>query len=839
MRHGTRVAFCVLGFAIGGRLAVIAPADDGVPRNDAQSTAGLKLFNDQVHVILVTKCVKCHGGQKTESGFSVIDREALLKGGDAGADVVPGKAKESPLLAYLRHEEQPHMPKDAAKLSDEEIASIAAWIDAGAPYSKVLSAKAAAQGHATVTEADRQFWSFQPLAEAAPQEVKDSRWCRTPIDRFVLAKLQEKGIVPNSSADRRKLIRRAYFDLLGLPPSPEEIDAFVNDPAPDAYERLIDRLLESPHYGERWGRHWLDVARFAESHGYEQDYDRKHAYHYRDFVIKALNSDLPYDEFVRWQIAGDEIAPDDPEAWMATGFLAAGTHATQITANQAEKERYDELDDQAATIGTAFLGLTVGCARCHDHKYDPIPTRDYYRLISTFTTTVRSDYPVITNAAEYRRQKEAFDGEHAPLVAALDAYEHTDIQPRLQALLRGKSASKLWAWLPPVPATVTYVGCESWLRASDPQYRQLALQVFGHELQAPQPRTVNALVCSEGLPAVRLHTQGPDFYEKTYYLQRGDLNQKLDEAAPGFLQILTGGGADDSRWRQSPRADSRTPLYRTALASWITDTQCGAGQLLARVIVNRLWQHHFGRGIVATPSDFGAQGLRPTYPELLDWLARQLVTGGWRLKPIHKLIMTSAVYMESTDYDAERAKLDPDNLLCWRRVRERLEAEVIRDAMLATSGTLDETMFGPGSLDEAQSRRSIYFTVKRSKMIPLLALFDAPDSLQGIGQRPVTTVAPQALWTMNNPQVRKYASAFAARLKDAMEKSPADAVQRAYQIALGRDPTEKEQSQSIAFLDAQIDSYKQSGKVESEAQTAALSSLCQALFSMNEFIYVE
>jgi cytochrome c553 len=839
MRHGTRVALCVVGFAIGCRLAALVLADDTRPAEDAQSPAGLKLFNDQVHAILISKCVKCHGGQKTESGFSLIDREALLKGGDLGADVVPGKGKESPLVAFLRHEDEPHMPKDAAKLSDDEIASVAAWIDAGAPYSTALSAKAAPQGHATVTKTDRQFWSFQPLTDAAPPEVNDANWCRTAIDRFVLAKLEVKGIVPNTPADRRKLIRRAYFDLLGLPPSPEEIDAFVNDSAADAYERLIDRLLENPHYGERWGRYWLDVARFAESHGYEQDYDRKHAYHYRDFVIKALNSDLPYDAFVRWQIAGDEIAPDDPEAWMATGFLAAGTHATQITANQAEKERYDELDDQAATIGTAFLGLTVGCARCHDHKYDPIPTRDYYRLISTFTTTVRSDYPVITNAAEYRPQKEAFDHEHAPLAAALDDYEHATIQPRLQALLGGKSALKLWAWLPSIPATVAFTGVETWLRASDPQYRQLALQVFEHTLKAPQAKTVKALVCSEGLPAVRLHTQGPDFYETTYFLQRGDLNQKLDEAPPGFLQILTRDGADESRWRESPPDDSRTPLRRTGLANWITDTQCGAGQLLARVIVNRLWQHHFGRGIVATPSDFGAQGLRPTHPELLDWLARQLVAGGWRLKPLHKLIMTSAVYMESTDYHADRAKLDPDNLLCWRRTRERLEAEVIRDAMLAASGTLDETMFGPGSLDEAQSRRSIYFTIKRSKMIPLLALFDAPDSLQGVGQRPITTVAPQALWMMNNPQVRKYASAFAARLKDAAGKSLADAVQRAYRIALGRDPTEKEQSQSVAFLDAQIDSYKQSGKGESEAQTAALSSLCQALFSLNEFIYVE
>src|SRR5262245_42906851 len=480
MCHGTRVALCVVGIAIGCRLAALALAEDARPPEDAQSPAGLKLFNDQVHAILVSKCVKCHGGQKTESGFSLIDRDALLKGGDLGDDVVPGKAKESPLVAFLRHEDEPHMPKDVAKLSDDEIASIASWIDAGAPYSKALSAKAAPHGHATVTAADRQFWSFQPLADAAPPEVKDSHWCRTPIDRFVLAKLEEKGIMPNSSADRRKLIRRAYFDLLGLPPSPEEIEAFVNDSAPDAYERLIDRLLESSHYGERWGRYWLDVARFAESHGYEQDYDRKHAYYYRDFVIKALNSDMPYDQFVRWQIAGDEIAPDDPEAWMATGFLAAGTHATQITANQAEKERYDELDDQAATVGTAFLGLTVGCARCHDHKYDPIPTKDYYRIISTFTKTVRSDYPVVVDAADYRRRLKEYEERHNGLVRALEDCDKDAINRRRDDLYKRVAGSQVLKWIEGNSLGVDVGGAaaiELWLRASDSNYRTSWWQV--------------------------------------------------------------------------------------------------------------------------------------------------------------------------------------------------------------------------------------------------------------------------------------------------------------------------------------------------------------------------
>lgn len=837
------IGWRVIGALSNSPLLADEPAATAKPTEDsAASAAGIKLFNDHVHGILVSKCVKCHGGQKTEAGFSLVDREGLLKGGDSGVDVVAGKAAESPLLKLIRHEDEPNMPKDGAKLSDEEITSISDWIDSGAPYSESLAPKGAPKGHPTVTAEDRKFWSFVPLATAQPPSVNDASWCRMPIDQFILAKLEEKGITPNAAADRRILIRRAYFDLIGLPPTPEEIESFVNDPAPDAYPKLIDRLLDNPHFGERWGRHWLDVARFAESHGYEQDYNRPHAFHYRDFVIRAFNSDMPYDQFVRWQIAGDECNPDDPDAWMATGFLAAGTHATQITANQAEKERYDELDDQASTVGTAFLGLTVGCARCHDHKFDPIPTRDYYRMIATFTNTVRSDYSVVTNAAEYHQQMAAFNRDHAPLAAKLANYEESIIEPRSKEWLSKSPVAVLVDSLPLTSAEAAVVagaGFELAVRASDEHYLQLWRDVIVHDLQMPQPKTVKALICSEGVPAVRLHTQGPDFYDQTFFLQRGDLNQKIEPASAGFLRILMPEGEDGSRWTQTPPADGGTSYHRRSLANWITDANGGAGQLLARVIVNRLWQHHFGRGLVSTPSDFGAQGVRPTHPELLDWLASELIRGGWRLKPLHKLMMTSAAYMETADHDLENAKLDPDNFLCWRHTRQRLEAEIIRDAMLAVSGTLDETMFGPGSLKDDQPRRSIYFTIKRSKMIPVLTLFDAPDSLQGAGQRPITTIAPQALWMMNNPQVQDFSKGFAKRLEPALEKSPEEAVKAGYNIAVGRSPTERELASTAAFLKAQIDSYKADGKSEAEAQSTALANTCQVLFSLNEFIFVE
>ena len=404
-----------LACALFGASAFAAPADS-TASHAADMEKGLALFNSDVAKLLTEHCVKCHGGEKgVKGGFDLSTRETALKEGDSGREIVPGKSTDSLLVQAIRHEDPDlKMPKKADKLPDAAIAKIAQWVDLGAPFAQPLVAGKSTRDRAKVSDGDRKFWSFVPLAKPEPPAVKNPAWCRTPIDRFVLAKLEEKGIAPGAAAEKRTLFRRACFDLIGLPPTPEQMDRFLADTAPDAYEKVLDELLASPHYGERWGRHWLDLARYAESHGYEQDYDRPNAWHYRDYVIRALNADQPYDEFVRWQIAGDELAPDNVEAWKATGFLAAGTHATQITANQAEKERYDELDDMAATIGTSMLGLTVGCARCHDHKYDPIPTRDYYRLISTFTKTVRSDYDLVVEDENYKTAKAQWDTALSP-----------------------------------------------------------------------------------------------------------------------------------------------------------------------------------------------------------------------------------------------------------------------------------------------------------------------------------------------------------------------------------------------------------------------------------------
>jgi cytochrome c553 len=808
---------------------------------------GLETFKKHVQPILVKSCVRCHGGKKMEGELDLTEREGLLRGGGRGPAIIVGNAKDSLLYKLISHSRDPHMPRAGSKLPDEAIAQIAAWIDLGAPYDKPLIAKKKIDEKAwtrkTVAEDDRQFWSFQSLRKPTPPAAgSNENWCRNPIDRFILAKMEAAGITPNRRASKEKLIRRLFFDLIGLPPSPEEVRAFVNDSRPDAYEQLVDRLLENQHFGERWARHWLDLARFAESHGFEHDYDRPSAYHYRDFVIKAFNQDLPYDTFVRWQLAGDEYAPENNLALTATGFLAAGVHSTQITKNEVEKHRYDEMDDMLATIGTSMLGLTFGCARCHDHKFDPIPQADYYRMLATFTTTVRSEIDLDLDPAWYQKAKAQFDKDHAPYVGALEKYLQSDAHRNRQTNLRksweDQGRPEQWARLEALIGNRLPVGfLAEWSKTVDPEELRLYNQVQDHLRQAPKRRTVKALIASEGLPAVRLHTQGADFFPETYFLRRGDPNQKEGLARQGFLQVLMTTPDSNSHWQETPPKGWRTSYRRRAFAEWLTDTRNGAGNLLARVIVNRLWQHHMEQGIVATPSDFGSRGQPPSHPELLDWLASELIRNEWRLKPIHRLIVMSAAYRQSSQADEAKARVDPDNQLFWHRPPHRLEAEVIRDAMLAVSDTLDSRMFGPGTLDSASHRRSIYFTVKRSKLMPMMQVFDAPEALGGVAQRPTTTIAPQALLLMNNPNIRSYAKAFAKRIVADDMTPMEEAVQSGYLIALAREPTADEMTDGVAFIQQQTESYRSSGK--SEARELAVADFSQILMCLNEFVYVE
>ena len=1054
--------------ALGLCLGLWSPAHRGLaaegavplPADHAERfTRGLQQFERNIRPLLTTHCLKCHGGEKIEGDFSLATREDLLKGGAEGPAIRLFDGPGSRLVRLVSRAEKPHMPAKADPLPEASVRALSEWIDNGAPYDGALIVQnrdgtAGTAGGAnpskTDSKAPRPFtgWPFQPLASVTPPASPasgpnpDRSAPAHPVDGFIRTRLAEKHLTLNPEADRRTLLRRASFDLTGLPPSPEAMEAFESDSAPGAWERAIDRLLARPEHGERWARHWLDVARFAESSGFEHDYDRPGAHHYRDFVIRALNADMPYDQFVQWQLAGDEFEPENPLALMATGFLGAGVFPTQITANEVERTRYDAMDDMLSTTTSAMLGLTVGCARCHDHKFDPIPTRDYYRLLSTFTTTVRSQRQLDLDPEQTRRKQAAFEAEHARHLAEQTRYEQTTLPGRFEAWLQagathrapadwellespqwksqagasfrgmpdgsflaeGKNAdhdtytftgqtsnanlrslrlealpdpslphggpgradngnlglSRIrvfaqplsggerqevrlvrpratfqqnagnlsiagsldndphtgWAVDPkfgtrqaaildfespiqmPGGARLTvelefrvnarhHIGrprvsvtsltaapfdsegipggiasllerihnpahgadslsaaerttLKDWWKTSDEGWRQVHARVEDHAKTRPKPALTQVLMCGEGFPAVRMHTQGGDFLPETHFLHRGSTDQKRGVAPQGFLHVLMKTPDGETRWRWQPPSGAPYSGRRRSLALWITDPSEGAGHLLARVIVNRLWQHHFGQGLVATPNDFGAQGAKPSHPELLDWLAGELIRGGWRLKPLHRLLMTSQTYRQSSALTEDKAQRDPGNALVSRHVPHRLEAEAIRDSLLWITGALDTTPFGPGTLDESTRRRSIYFTVKRSQLIPAMQVFDAPEPLVSQGTRPATTVAPQALWLMNNPQVRKWAGQWAGALAIQPAPSTDEAarwIAKAYRRALQRPPTAVEAQTSLTFLARQTERYRKSGTPRPEE--AAGTDLLHALLSLNEVIYVD
>jgi hypothetical protein len=1029
------------------------------PDHAVQMKAASELFRHQVEKILRERCLDCHGGKNLEGDFDISSRETLLSSGLLDLKDVAG----SHLLAVVRHDSDPHMPKDGEKLSDEELAAFQKWLELGAAYTKPLVETSPGNNTkpSAISEQDRQFWAYRPLTPSAPPALDQASaaakaWVKTPVDRFVLAKLLELKIQPNTITDRRRLIRRAYFDLLGFPPSPEEVEAFVADPDPLAYDKWIDRLLQSPQYGERWARHWLDIARFAESHGYEQDYDRPTAYHYRDFLIRALNEDLPYNDFIRWQIAGDELEPNNPMALMATGFLGGGAFPTQLTEAEFETSRYDELDDMINTLGTSVLGLSVGCARCHTHKFDPIPGSDYYRFAANFSRAIRSEIELDLDPKQSAQWKAEYEQRVANAEKQLTEYEQTQLPEAIKSWLanwdpanqealgpwRGGGVTRIestggsqfvmqadgswfaegntpakdtytvvcklsagewkslrleclsdkrlpnngpgragngnfalgdifvraigsdgkaqtlkfakaiathqqngdslsvaasidadpisgwavdqggigkdqaaifelatplqltepaelnvvmvlnhsnpahspgrirlaWSQQGDLPAAVgkeevdpaviaaltqlkqnwttdsaDYAIAKTWLLTQLAEYRSLKNELDKIRQQGPNTAKQKVLVTTEGLPHLPHHADDrgfPHFYPVTYELIRGDVHQRKGEASPGYLKILMRNGKGEEHWQVAPPEGwTRTSFRRAGLANWITDVEDGAGNLAARVIVNRIWQHHFGRGLVATSSDFGRQGDLPSHPELLDWLATDLVQNGWKLKRLHKLLMTSAVYMQASESSQSiaaadgnsdtangigRVSVDRENRFLWKFPVRRLEAEAIRDTMLRVSGVLDLQQFGPGTLDPNMKRRSIYFFIKRSQLIPMMVLFDWPEHQVGIGNRSVTTIAPQALAFMNSSQARAYAQEFAKRLGDVSDQ---DKVIAAYKIAFGRNPMEHEIEIGKQFISGQAMMYQSQGN--RDAQTIAVIDFCQAVMSMNELIYVD
>jgi hypothetical protein len=693
-----------------------------------------------------------------------------------------------------------------------------------------------------ISPAKKEHWAWQRPRGPAMPKVQDKEWVRTPIDAFVLAKMEAAGLRPAAPATRAQLLRRVTFDLVGLPPTPAEVDAFVSDRAPDAWERIIDRLLASPHYGERWGRHWLDLARFAESNGYEHDELRPDAWRYRDYVIRAFNTDKPYNRFILEQLAGDELPESGPNALLATGFNLLGPDMTDAT-EQAQR-RQNTLDDMTDTAGLVFLGLTIGCARCHDHKFEPIPQTDYYRFQAFFTPAAfRRDLPVAPAAHQmaYDQALRAYEGlvrATQKAIAALEApirqrlYEArlAKLSDEARAARQVPHAQRTAAQQKVVEETarLVAVSTQAIFKAMSPteKARHKELQERLHKFDAHKPA---ALPVAMGLRDAG--QQAP----RTFVLRRGDLHQPAAEVQPGWPIILTPG--NQPRPVAVKATGPATTGRRSALAHWVASQD---NPLTARVLVNRLWQHHFGRGIVATASNFGIRGERPTHPELLDWLATELPARGWSIKEMHKLMLLSATYQQSTSASPATLAKDPDNHLYSRMNRLRLEGEVIRDTLLATSGQLNHKMSGPGvsppvpaevvkgskgwtvSADPHDHvRRSIYIFARRNLRFPFLEAFDLPDSNLSCPKRERSTTAPQALALLNASDVVDAALALAKRVEKEAQSND-ERTTLAYRLTLGRRPTAAELRAAHEFL-----------------EQSPLCELCRALFNLNEFVYLD
>jgi hypothetical protein len=688
-------------------------------------------------------------------------------------------------------------------------------------------------------EPSKPYWAYQPLSNVSPPDVRDRSWPKNPIDLFILQKLEAHGLAPNPRADRMALLRRLCYDLTGLPPTPEEVDAFVADSSPDAYERRIDRLLNSPHYGEKWGRHWLDLVRFAESNGYERDGPKPSAWRFRDYVIRSFNADKPFDRFIKEQLAGDELAPGDSDAIIATGFYRLGLFDDE-PADPAQA-RFDELDDIVTTASQVFLGMTVNCARCHDHKIDPIPQADYYRLLSFFQEIPRysNDVNPISSStvteiapAAIRSQHEAEDRSRAKRLA-----EVTTAMRRLEEEgIRKMPAQDQRAAEGPERQQVIRQKLKQFLSAEQiEEYAKLRMEL----------RTITGATGARDLAMSVNHCAvNPG---ATHIMIRGNAHAPGKEVTPAFPTVF----ALPPPTIPAPPKDAHSSCRRTALANWIASPE---NPLTARVIVNRLWQHHFGRGIVATPNDFGKFGTAPSHQGLLDWLAGELVRSGWSLKHLHKLILMSSTYQMSARANEASLQADAANALYWRFPMRRLTAEEIRDSILSVSGQLNpkaggESVFpeipqevlagqsrpgdgwGKSSAQEA-ARRSIYVFVKRSLQVPLLAHHDQADTDSTCPARYTTTVPTQALNLLNGEFSQKQAAAFAERLEREFPRDLPAQVCRAIRLTTVRNPAQTEIQKDVEF----VQQLQTQGKLTAHD---ALKYYCLLALNANEFVYLD
>ena len=813
-------------------VVLLVLASTGPDAIEASDRERADYFESKVRPLLAQRCFRCHGPKKQRGGLRLDQGSRVLAGGDSGPVLKPGKPADSLLIQAINYQGL-EMPPDR-KLGQREVAVLTQWVLSGAYWPRDAAApEEATHPSSEVTAEDRQHWSFRRLKRPIIPQISVFAQMVNPIDCFVTKRLQELGLKPAPLASPRTLIRRLYFDLIGLPPTPAEVARFSEDSVADRYDRLVDQLLARPQYGERWGRHWLDLVRYAQTNGYERDGEKPHAWRFRDYVVRSFNEDKGFDRFVQEQLAGDELEGLSRETIIATGYYRLGVWDDEP--DDKLVALWDEIDDLVRTTGETFLGLTIGCARCHEHKFDPIPQEDYYRLAAFFRNVI--PYGTDQSATHWKTNPLAV---FTPLLPSSAGDRHGDAQKMEEVETLRKQRRMMLA----EDANAAVAEIDQKISALETKLQagfDLALSVREFGKKTPP----------------------------THVLVRGSPLVKGDEVQPAFLTVLGGErpqvplpswGARSLRDSLSKMGVKPTSGRRLALARWITSE---GNPLTPRVLANRLWHYHFGSGIVPTPSDFGRNGRSPSHPDLLDWLASELKTGGWHLKHLHRQIVTSHAFRQSSQIDDVKAvRLDPGNRLLWRQNLRRLEAEAIRDAMLFVTGSLNlqvggraiypqlsaevlSTQSRPGngwgkSSAADRARRSIYIYVKRTLTVPLMDSFDQPNPDKPDPGRATTTIAPQALILLNSRFTDIQSTRMAERLGRDAGADRRQQIEHAYRLTLGRNPTAAEQEISQAFLDRQREGFhRSSGESELTAGKVALARFCRLLMNLNEFVYID
>jgi Protein of unknown function (DUF1549)/Protein of unknown function (DUF1553)/Planctomycete cytochrome C len=755
----------------------------------AESPADREFFERKVRPLLVERCHSCHStaAKKQKGGLRLDSAAAVLKGGQSGPAVIVGEPEKSRLIEAVRYGNKELLMPPRGKLSEKDVAILEEWIRRGVPFPESGAASGERQLTGVSIAEGRKWWAFQPVRKVTPPAVRDASWPRRRIDPFILAQLEKHGLTPSRDADRRVLIRRAKFDLLGLPPTPEEVETFVNDPGADAYERLVERLLTSPLYGERWGRFWLDLARYADVTEPWSDV-KAPAHVYRDWVVRAFNDDLPYDRFVRLQLAADlmpDVAPADRAALGFIGLSPTYWKELKLDKDVIRTVVAEEWEERIHTLGSTFLGLTVACARCHDHKFDPISQADYYALAGIFASTRLTNRSMLPDC-----------------LAAQVTQAHEGVKT-----LQGQ-IDKLQAKKPlPAEATKEIEGLKSQIaevRRTTPHF---------DDLPAPGVDEASLYVLPDGPNKTKLEYKAGAALDVAMQL-RGNPANTGPVVPRRFLAVLS----------SDPPKPFKQGSGRLELANAIVTD---GGPLAARVIVNRVWKSHFGAGLVETPSDFGSQGARPSHPDLLDDLAARFVENGWSLKWLHREIMLSATYRQSSRTNAKLQAADADNRLLGRMNRRRLEVEAWRDAMLAVTGTLRLEIGGPARElgDPSNQRRTLYGTVTRRELSDLLRLHDVPDATTHSAGRVATTTPLQGLFVLNSPLMQAQSAALVRRLKVEAPGSIEERVRQAYLLLYGRPATERQVGLAMEFL--------------KDGSDAVWEEYAQVLLGSNEFLFVD